>query len=441
MAAKHVSALVILGGLTLMAACSRSRNDGQIVRDVQSKLYADSNIQSRKIAVQSSHGVITLSGYANQDAERIAAARDAAQVEGVKIVMNNLQVVAQPTAPALVAATTPAPVEAAAPALEARDQKAPKPEAIHKLAQNASPSRKQTSHNHTSRRPTTSTTDSAALPYTVTDQGARTSPRSLPTSYNDNAAPASANSPSASANSVSAPTLPAPAVNPTPPPVQPVTIPSGTTISIRLIEPIDTEKSQTGSTFRASLNSPLLAESGATVIPAGSEVTGRIAEAKSAGRFAGSSQLALELTQLQVNGKSYALHTSQYTKQGNSRGKATAAKIGGGAALGALIGGLAGGGKGAAIGATVGAGAGTGVSAATKGQQIVLPAETALNFQLQDSISVVPSSGAPASNANSQAQSPTVVPDKSSDQQGATDDERPTLKRRNSDPAQPPPSR
>jgi hypothetical protein len=223
--------------------------------------------------------------------------------------------------------------------------------------------------------------------------------------------------------------------------VQPVTIPSGTTISIRLIEPIDTEKSQTGSTFRASLNSPLLAESGATVIPAGSEVTGRIAEAKSAGRFAGSSQLALELTQLQVNGKSYALHTSQYTKQGNSRGKATAAKIGGGAALGALIGGLAGGGKGAAIGATVGAGVGTGVSAATKGQQIVLPAETALNFQLQDSISVVPSSGAPASNANSQAQSPTVVPDKSSDQQGATDDERPTLKRRNSDPAQPPPSR
>ena len=44
MAAKHVSALVILGGLTLMAACSRSRKDGQIVRDVQSKLYADSNI-------------------------------------------------------------------------------------------------------------------------------------------------------------------------------------------------------------------------------------------------------------------------------------------------------------------------------------------------------------------------------------------------------------
>ena len=100
-----------------MAACSRSRNDGQIVRDVQSKLYADSNIQSRKIAVQSSHGVITLSGYANQDAERIAAARDAAQVEGVKIVMNNLQVAAQPPAPALVAATTTAPVEAAAPAV------------------------------------------------------------------------------------------------------------------------------------------------------------------------------------------------------------------------------------------------------------------------------------------------------------------------------------
>jgi hypothetical protein len=69
--------------------------------------------------------------------------------------------------------------------------------------------------------------------------------------------------------------------------------------------------------------------------------------------------------------------------------------VGGGAALGAIIGGLAGGGKGAAIGATVGAGAGTGVSAATKGQQIKLPSETVLNFQLQSPVTVVETTAGP----------------------------------------------
>ena len=124
-------------------------------------------------------------------------------------------------------------------------------------------------------------------------------------------------------------------------------------------------------------------------------VTGRLDEVKSAGRFAGQSDIIMSLTRLSVNGRSYALQTNQYSRKGSSRGKATAAKVGGGAAVGAILGGLLGGGKGAAIGATVGAGAGTGVSAATKGQQIVLPSETVLNFQLQAPVSVIPSSTGP----------------------------------------------
>jgi len=56
--------------------------------------------------------------------------------------------------------------------------------------------------------------------------------------------------------------------------------------------------------------------------------------------------------------------------------------VGGGAGLGALIGGLAGGGKGAAIGALAGAGAGTAGTAFTGNKDVVLPAETALSFKL-----------------------------------------------------------
>jgi len=121
---------------------------------------------------------------------------------------------------------------------------------------------------------------------------------------------------------------------------------------------------------------------------------------KSAGRFAGQSDLVLELTKLSMSGKSYSLQTDRWSKQGSGRGKATAAKVGGGAAVGAILGGIFGGGKGAAIGAAAGAGAGTGVSAATKGQQIILKPETILAFQLQNPITVTPGQGRRAMDSN-----------------------------------------
>jgi hypothetical protein len=98
----------------------------------------------------------------------------------------------------------------------------------------------------------------------------------------------------------------------------------------------------------------------------------------------------LQLDRISVNGKSYAVQTDQYKRQGSSRGKNTAEKVGAGAAIGAIIGGIAGGGKGAGIGAAAGGGLGGGVQAATKGQQIKLPSETVLNFTLQNPLTVIP---------------------------------------------------
>ena len=197
---------------------------------------------------------------------------------------------------------------------------------------------------------------------------------------------------------------------------------------MRLLDRIDTETSHPGDSFRATLNSPLVDDSGATVIPEGYEVTGKIVDAKSAGRFAGSSALALELTQLSVNGKQYSLQTNQYTRRGKSRGKSTVEKVGGGAALGAILGGIFGGAKGAAVGATVGAGAGTGVSAAGRGQQIVLRPETALNFELQSPLSVLPTSQSPHGSRSEQTASPATT--SAGDHSTAADDGPPVLKRR-----------
>ncbi|HEY6937811.1 MAG TPA: hypothetical protein VI424_11695 [Terriglobales bacterium] len=210
---------------------------------------------------------------------------------------------------------------------------------------------------------------------------------------------------------------------------KPITIPAGTSITVRLLDEVDSGRNHPGDSFRATLDAALTDASGATVVPAGYELTGRIIDAKSAGRFAGSSALALQLTQLSVNGKQYELETNQYTRRGKSRGKSTAEKVGGGAALGAILGGLLGGAKGAAIGATMGAGAGTGVSAAGKGEQIVLRPETVLNFELRSPISVIPAAQSPhgtegGSSASTTAASNPGVPS------SAGEDGPPVLKRR-----------
>jgi hypothetical protein len=160
-----------------------------------------------------------------------------------------------------------------------------------------------------------------------------------------------------------------------------VTIPAGTSLSIRLIDAVDSEKNQSGDIFTATLASPVLVE-GRVVVPKNADVEGKIQELKSAGHFAGRSEISLALTKLSFNGKTYPIETKEYTQEGTSRGKRTAATVGGGAAVGALIGGLVGGGKGALIGAGAGAGAGTGVQAVTKGQQIHLASESILEFQL-----------------------------------------------------------
>ncbi len=161
-----------------------------------------------------------------------------------------------------------------------------------------------------------------------------------------------------------------------------ITIPQGTPVTIRTSVAIDTDRNRVGDTFDATLEEPLIVGD-QTIAPRGTEVKGDIGYAKESGRLTGQSTLILELKEIKINGKSYALRTSDYTEVGSSRGKRTAVMAGGGAALGAIIGGIAGGGKGAAVGAATGAAAGTGVQVLTKGETLKVPAETVLEFKLE----------------------------------------------------------
>lgn len=192
---------------------------------------------------------------------------------------------------------------------------------------------------------------------------------------------------------VSAPPAPAAALPPdqaaqvATTPADTITIPAGQSVLVRMIDSVDSQTNHVGDIFHASLETDLFVKN-TLVARKGTDVYGRLAEAKGAGHFAGSSELELELTRMIIDGHDYPLVSSDYTLQGQGRGENTAKKVGGGAALGAIIGAIAGGGKGAAIGAGAGSAAGAGVQVLTRGQQVRVPSETLLEFRLQQPVTV-----------------------------------------------------
>jgi hypothetical protein len=166
-----------------------------------------------------------------------------------------------------------------------------------------------------------------------------------------------------------------------------VIIPAGTRISVRTIDRIDSTTNKVGDRFQASLHEPLMVGDN-VVVAKGTDVYGKLAEAKQSGTFAGKSQLRLELTGIVVNGQTVPIATGEYELTGKSRGASTAKRTVGGAVIGTLIGAAAGGGKGAAIGAGVGGAAGAGSETITKGDQVKIPSETLLDFTLQKEVSI-----------------------------------------------------
>ena len=85
-------AAVLLAGV----GCSKKPNDAQVSTDVQNKFSQDSGLSDKQLTVQASNGVVTLAGTVDNDAQRDAAARQAASIPGVREVVNNLQVGPRP---------------------------------------------------------------------------------------------------------------------------------------------------------------------------------------------------------------------------------------------------------------------------------------------------------------------------------------------------------
>jgi hypothetical protein len=183
------------------------------------------------------------------------------------------------------------------------------------------------------------------------------------------------------------PPAPSAPVAPPQPVYRDITLPAGASLPIRITQTLDSETTQDGQPFNGVVTSDVSAN-GYVVIPRGSAVSGRVIDAKDATHFKGSSHLSIELTAVRRHGSLIAIHTEPFTVEGKGRGKNTALKVGGGAAIGAVLGGIFGGGKGAAIGAAAGGGGGAAVQGFTRGEQVQISSETLIRFRLADSITV-----------------------------------------------------
>jgi hypothetical protein len=159
-------------------------------------------------------------------------------------------------------------------------------------------------------------------------------------------------------------------------------IPTGTEITVRMIDAVDSEQTRLGQTFRASVDEPIQVN-GQVVIPRGADCIVKLVEDRESGKFAGRTVLTLSLMQVLANGRMIDVTTGDVSEASGSRGARTAKVVGGTTAAGAIIGALAGGGKGAAIGAASGAALGGAAQVLTKGQRVKIPSETRLSFTLQ----------------------------------------------------------
>ena len=154
-----------------------------------------------------------------------------------------------------------------------------------------------------------------------------------------------------------------------------VTVPAGTTLLVRMVDPVSSRDPQ-GKRFTTTLEADL-AVNGVVVARAGTKVYGRIQSAEQARRYAGQSTLDLRLTEMAIGPNLVPLVTGPYAQAGAKSIGKTARGAAGGAAIGAIAGDA---GKGAAIGAVA--------SGLKKGEAVSVSPGALLEFRLQQPVSV-----------------------------------------------------
>ena len=124
-------------------------------------------------------------------------------------------------------------------------------------------------------------------------------------------------------------------------------------------------------------------------IPAGSRAIGYVTQVETGGKFKQQAKLAIRFQTIVLgDGTRLPISTAALEREGDEKGKSTAAKVGGGAVAGTILGAILGGGKGAAIGGLAGAGAGTAATAAGDKSVATLRAGEPITVRLLSPVTV-----------------------------------------------------
>src|SRR5580693_2467273 len=162
-----------------------------------------------------------------------------------------------------------------------------------------------------------------------------------------------------------------------------ITLPAGTWITVRVNEPLSSDRNQTGDTFTGTLLEPIIAN-GLVIAHRGETVTGMVTEAQKAGRVSGVSHLKLELTGIQLaDGRQIQVKTKLIDRKGNTSYGRDAFAIGATTAAGAAIGAGVNGGVGAGVGAAAGLVVSTIGVLFTRGRATVVGPETPMTFAME----------------------------------------------------------
>jgi hypothetical protein len=176
---------------------------------------------------------------------------------------------------------------------------------------------------------------------------------------------------------------------------------AGQVMRVRLNQSITSETARVGDQFSTTVVDPVYS-SGVEIIPAGSEITGRVTSVNRASRKSKAGTLGVHFVSLRlptgivraINGDltDVASNNINADNEGEVSGRSATKRnvvfIGGGAATGALIGAIAGGGKGAGIGAIVGGGLGAAGAVFSKGHEAVVKSGTEFGVVLNQTVSL-----------------------------------------------------
>lgn len=193
-----------------------------------------------------------------------------------------------------------------------------------------------------------------------------------------------------------------------------VTVLENTPLQVITDAPISSRTTKAGAKFPFTVTRDVIVDS-VLVIPCGTRVYGTVISAKQASRLAGASSLTLELTELELDGRTYPLYTPPFKVIGQSKTRPTVSKMITGAAVGTVAaeatvpkvtytlvdptgpsktvtenlptGQRA---RGVTVIAGLGAGVGAGIAAASPPSIAVIPAESQMEFRLASPIAVFP---------------------------------------------------